>query len=328
MPKVSVIMPVYNTKEEYLREAIESILNQTFSDFEFLIIDDASTNGGLSILRVYEQQDKRVRIIENSKNRGVSAARNIGLDKASGEYILFVDSDDVCHPNLIEVLYKNILSSQADVSGCVLGSFRHHPKAMRPISLERVTIYSSPLDAFFHKRFVGSEVCGRLYKKSILSDICFLEGVRYEDVYFTSLVMDKSQSMVVVNKQMYFYRKHNGSFMRGEFRLENATYYLKVIQKIYDYFKAQNITRLPEVRKYILNKRIKMIFNKSVRQQKSFEEQKRIFDYLQENLKALYGQGVINYQGLKLKHKISLWLLLNREDYQLSLKWTNFFKEI
>ena len=140
--------------------------------------------------------------------------------------------------------------------------------------------------------------------------------------------MDKSQSMVVVNKQMYFYRKHNGSFMRGAFRLENATYYLKVIQKIYDYFKAQNITRLPEVRKHILNKRIKMIFNKSVRQQKSFEEQKRIFDYLQKNLKALYGQGVINYQGLKLKHKISLWLLLNREDSQLSLKWTNFFKEI
>ena len=328
MPKVSVIMPVYNTKEEYLREAIESILNQTFSDFELLIVDDASINGVLSILRGYEQKDERVSVIENSKNRGVSVARNIGLNRASGEYILFVDSDDICHPNLIETLYRNSLAYHTDISGCLIGSFSCHHKISKSFSREKVMVYSSPLDAFFHKRFVGSEVCGRLYKKSILSDICFLEGVRYEDVYFTSLVMDKSQSMVVVNKQMYFYRKHNGSFMRGEYRLENATYYLKVIQKIYDYFKAQNITRLPEVRKYILNKRIKMIFNKSVRQQKSFEEQKRIFDYLQENLKALYGQGVINYQGLKLKHKISLWLLLNREDYQLSLKWTNFFKEI
>ena len=328
MPKVSVIMPVYNTKEEYLREAIESILNQTFSDFELLVVDDASINGVLSILRGYEQKDKRVSVIENTKNRGVSVARNIGLDKASGEYILFVDSDDICHPNLIETLYRNSLAYHTDISGCLIGSFSRHHKISKSVSREKVMVYSSPLEAFFHKRFIRSEVYGRLYRKSVLSGIRFLEGVRYEDVYFTSLVMDKSQSMVVVNTKLYSYRKHNDSFMRSEFTLDNAAFYLKVIQKIYDYFNSQNISRVPQVRKYILNKRVKMIFNQSVRKQKDSGKQRRIFDYLQKNLKALYEQGVINYQGLKLKHKISLWLLLNRKDSQLSLKWTNFFKEI
>lgn len=103
MPRVSVIMPVYNTKEEYLRPAIESILNQTFTDFEFLIINDGSTNNAEEVVKSYS--DKRIRYIYQ-ENKGVSAARNLGFKEALGEYIAVMDSDDVSLPTRFEKQVK------------------------------------------------------------------------------------------------------------------------------------------------------------------------------------------------------------------------------
>lgn len=329
MPQISVIMPVYNTRKEYLCEAIESILAQSFADFELIIIDDASTNGNLEEITAYAQQDNRIKIIYNQINQGVSKARNLGLEKSSGNYIAFVDADDICHPELLKSLYENIIHYKADVAGCLTESidgrcsllFFYH-------KINKMKLYSSPLDAFFQKRFIRSEVHGRLYRKELLSDIRFPEGIRYEDVYVTSLIMSKAQSMIIVGKSLYTYRKHDNSFMRSEFTIENAQYYLKIIKAIYDYFYQTNNSRLQDIKKYILNKRIKMIFNQSVRRQPDPKKQRQIFEYLQPKLKEFYEQGIIDYRGLRLKHKIALWLLLNKENPSLSLTWLTLLKEI
>lgn len=100
MPKISVIMPVYNTKEEYLREAIESILNQTFSDFEFIIVDDASTKDVSRVINSYS--DERIHYYRLAKNEGAAGARNYALSKATGKYIALMDSDDVSYPTRFE----------------------------------------------------------------------------------------------------------------------------------------------------------------------------------------------------------------------------------
>ena len=123
MPKVSVVMPVYNTKEEYLREAIESVLNQTVSDFELLIVDDASTKDVGSIIDSYV--DERVHYYRLAKNEGAAGARNYALSKATGEYIALMDSDDVSYPTRFEkqVAYfrehpeVGCLGGRADVIG-------------------------------------------------------------------------------------------------------------------------------------------------------------------------------------------------------------------
>ena len=99
-PKVSVLMPVYNTKEEYLREAIESILNQTFRDFEFLIIDDGSTNGAQAVIKSY--QDERIRFVQNETNLGIFKTRNKLCAMARGEYVATFDSDDISLPTRLE----------------------------------------------------------------------------------------------------------------------------------------------------------------------------------------------------------------------------------
>ena len=93
MPKISVIVPVYNT-EQYLRQCLDSILCQTFSDFELILVDDASTDRSGVICDDYSMKDKRVKIFHCGKNSGVSAARNLAIDHSTGEYLVFIDSDD------------------------------------------------------------------------------------------------------------------------------------------------------------------------------------------------------------------------------------------
>ena len=101
MPRVSVLMPAYNS-EKYIATAIESILNQTFSDFEFIIINDGSTDNTAKIVRQYARQDPRIKFIDNKKNRGLIAVLNMGLDLCTGEYIARMDSDDISMPDRCE----------------------------------------------------------------------------------------------------------------------------------------------------------------------------------------------------------------------------------
>ena len=113
MKKITIIMPVFN-KEKYIRETIESVLNQTLNEFEFIIIDDGSTDKSGIISDVYARKDERIRVI-HIPNGGVSNARNIGLDMAEGEYITFIDADDRVTEGYLENLYDCITNSKADM---------------------------------------------------------------------------------------------------------------------------------------------------------------------------------------------------------------------
>ncbi len=125
MPKISVVMPVYNTKEEWLREAIESILNQTYSDFEFIIINDGSENGTEDVILSYK--DKRIKYIKNEENLGIARSRNKANKLAQGEYIAIMDSDDIALPERFEKQVK-FLDNNPEVS--VLGTwFEFFPEA-------------------------------------------------------------------------------------------------------------------------------------------------------------------------------------------------------
>jgi glycosyltransferase involved in cell wall biosynthesis len=116
MPKISIIIPVYNV-EKYLRKCLDSIIRQTFGDFECILIDDESADNCPTICDEYALKDKRITVL-HQKNAGVSAARNAGLDRARGEWIGFVDSDDWCEPRMFQFLYENAVRINADISIC------------------------------------------------------------------------------------------------------------------------------------------------------------------------------------------------------------------
>ena len=116
MSEISIIVPVYNV-EKYLENCIESILNQTFKDFELILVDDGSTDNSGKICDIYEKKDSRIKVIHKN-NGGLSSARNAGLDIACGKYVGFIDSDDSIHPRMYEILYDLIKKYESDISCC------------------------------------------------------------------------------------------------------------------------------------------------------------------------------------------------------------------
>ena len=116
-PKVSVIIPVYNC-EKFLRECIDSLRAQTLCEIEMIFVCDASPDNSLAILREYEAKDERIRVVAFEKNRGVSAARNAGIELAAGEYVIFCDSDDWIEPQMYERLYAIAKEKDADIAFC------------------------------------------------------------------------------------------------------------------------------------------------------------------------------------------------------------------
>ena len=114
---ISVVVPVYNV-EKYLKKSIESIINQTYKNLEIIIIDDGSSDDSYNVCKKYKEIDSRI-ILIHTENKGVSHARNLGLSKANGKYLIFIDSDDYIEDNMIEILYTNLKKTKSDLSICM-----------------------------------------------------------------------------------------------------------------------------------------------------------------------------------------------------------------
>lgn len=152
MPEISVIMPVYNTEETFLRHAIESILVQSFADFELIVVNDGANAQTTLVIDKYATEDKRIKVIHNPVNKGVSFARNIGKNQAVGEFIMFVDADDVCHPELLQILYQTLVDNQADIAGCCVKNItQDHEFENQNAGHPKIKIFANPLDAFMKK---------------------------------------------------------------------------------------------------------------------------------------------------------------------------------
>lgn len=170
-PKVSVLMPAYNS-EKYIAEAIESILNQTFKDFEFIIINDGSKDNTAKIVKSFAKQDKRIKFIDNKKNQGVAKTRNQLLNLASGEYIAYQDSDDISLPQRLKVQVE-FLDKHSDIFAVGSG-METFPK------IEKVIYMESPklLDFYVANMVPNAVVC---FRKSDVDKY----GLKYKDDYQT-----------------------------------------------------------------------------------------------------------------------------------------------
>ncbi len=215
-PCITVIVPVYNA-EKYICECIESILNQTFGDLELILVDDGSPDNCGKICDEYAEKDNRVRVF-HQKNRGVSVARNLGIDNAQGEYITFVDSDDYILPYALELLYHDIVFSNADIS-CASGrkkcsnTIEALEKSKCIIWRDNDSVKKSLLD---NGALYSS--CRKLYKKEFLDDIRFEEGRKiHEDSFFVFCCCLKKPTFVLRNVYIYYYRNNPDSASHAHF---------------------------------------------------------------------------------------------------------------
>ncbi|GHT38669.1 hypothetical protein FACS189437_00020 [Bacteroidia bacterium] len=218
MPKVSIIIPIYNV-EKYLRECLDSVLRQALKDIEIILVDDGSPDNSPSICDEYAQSDNRIKVI-HQKNQGLSVARNQGLMVANGEYIGYVDSDDVISDFMFEQLYN--YADGADIVECEVTQDinRLQNKNMFP----KITAYTTNiLYHYLYKNKVG--VWCRIYNRELLQELQFESGAFSEDVLWSYQVFCKCRKYVIINSILYFWRPQLVSLSRNSVQYLNAQGY-------------------------------------------------------------------------------------------------------
>ena len=235
---ISVIVPVYNT-EQYLVECIESILKQTYSNIEVILVDDGSTDSSGNICDEFAEKDSRVRVF-HKKNEGVAVARNFGIQQSNGQYVVIVDSDDVAVDRMIEVLYTQIKENDADIAvGNYYiydesdGNFYYYiteadycVEVLSPQELidRQAGAWKWNSTAFMLTTF-------KLYKKVLFNDVSFTHGRRFDDEASTHRLFLRSKKTVFINDNIYLYRRRSGSIMRSKFDLSWARDLVEVFSK-------------------------------------------------------------------------------------------------
>lgn len=215
MPEISVILPVFNG-ERYIRKSIESVLNQSFRNFELIIINDGSTDGTADIIASFD--DDRIEII-NQSNQGPGAARNNALKIANGEYVMYLDSDDWFCPDALDIAYREITGSNADFTFFQMINFdgeRYYENDWFELktfdsSFENRVFAPQETPGSIFDLSVG--VCQKIYDRQFLESINarFPEGIFFEDMPFFYYVFLKAERISIVKKHLYVRRKHTKS---------------------------------------------------------------------------------------------------------------------
>lgn len=226
-PKISIIVPVYNV-EKYLKRCIDSILTQTFTDFECILIDDGSPDNCPAICDEYAKADKRIKVI-HQENKGVSAARNAGLDTAKGEWIGFVDSDDWIEPNMYEILYEDAIHFNVDV--CVCNFCYKNENLKNPCMLSN----AEAKRLMFTENGIGGFSVLRIIKRSVIKNLRYDSNLSYfEDTKFFYNLFDNCKS-IYWNKQPLYHYENNLTSVTNRFGMtkdvEKAFSFLFDIEK-------------------------------------------------------------------------------------------------
>ncbi len=225
-PKISVIIPVYNS-EQYLEKCLKSIIFQTYDNLEIICINDGSTDGSAKILDVFEHQDNRIKVI-NQKNKGASAARNLGIDIASGDYLSFIDSDDWVLLTLYDTFVKSLQKSSAEIDIYIFNACSYFkgqndivPKIFYSLNDWNNHTSENSIHTFDDcKNPLGRNLsaANKIYRKQYLDDnkIRFLENIKYEDQLFFVKTMLKAQSILLNEEIFYKYRNFFTGSLTGE----------------------------------------------------------------------------------------------------------------
>ncbi len=247
MPKISIVMPVYN-KEKYLKECLDSVLEQTFRDTEVICVDDGSTDSSPEMLKGYAEKDSRIRVL-CQKNQGAGPARNYGLSQAVGEYIIFLDSDDIYESRLLEKLYVEIEATDSDIVVC--RSDRYHQKTKKYIACPW-TIRNSLLPQ--HKPFSGTEIkkdffktfvwwpWDKLYRKSFVERL----SIQYQnlrttnDLFFVAGSMLKAQKITYIDDVLVHHRVGMESSLSVT-REKSWDCFYKALLQLRDFMKQENL---------------------------------------------------------------------------------------
>lgn len=232
MAKISVIVPVYNVIKE-LPLCLDSLIGQTYQALEIICVNDGSTDGSATMCETYASKDDRIKVIHQS-NAGLSAARNRGIEEATGDYLAFIDSDDWVEHDYFEVLYQNMMATGADISFVNYYRYVESEKnfvwySLRGDTPVEVLDSKALLEDYYNidrNRYTNAVVAwGKLYRKHLFEHLRYPVGRYCEDDFTTYKAIMLADQLVFSNDPLYVYRQRDNSLSSEQFNLERLRDY-------------------------------------------------------------------------------------------------------
>lgn len=238
MSKISIIVPVYNV-ERYLSKCVDSILNQTFTDFELILIDDGSTDNSGKICDEYSEKDERIKVI-HKENEGLSSARNAGIDIAVGKCLGFVDSDDYIEKDMYEILYRDICQDGVDIAICGFYNQYKDKCYEDKYILEKCVLDAE--EAFklaLMSRGISLSAVNKLYRKEIFKGKKFPLGKTYEDAFLVPELIISSNKISYNPVAKYYYVHRANSITTNEFRPSDFSHPIEAYKKHLEFVRKE-----------------------------------------------------------------------------------------
>lgn len=316
---VSVIVPVYNI-EKYLKECIESIINQSYKNIEIILVDDGSTDKSGIICDEFEKLEKRIKVI-HKENGGAASAKNRGLDEANGEYICFVDGDDYIFIDFIEDLYNQLIEYNADISEC---SFYYLYKS----HIEKDSFKSN--NAFFTSQdylnqyvdeWQSSLFWNKLFKSSVIGDIRFKQERRcIDDEFFTYKVVLNAHSITRNSNHKYYYRQRKSSAVQNsKNNIQKAKDAIDILAERYKLV----TTKFPELKKKYIEHDVNNLYYIL----SAFDFNNDLVGLFKKNVHFYLKESILNKCNIRIIYSISrLFFLKNKAISHTSLKTDDYFE--
>lgn len=266
MPQISVIVPVYKA-EKYIEACVKSILAQTYTDFELILVEDGSPDGSGAICDALAKTDDRIRVI-HKENGGAATARNAGLDAARGDYIAFIDGDDLIHPQYLELLLTMIQKDKADVAWCHYDFFTEESSiSYLPLDVEAEVQktnleYGQEILKEFRKherRTSLISLCMKLYKQEIFDGLRIPTGYIEEDSIILPMLLDRVEVYSHIKLPLYHWRETVGSVTRSGLS-EKSFAYIEVSRSQAEFFRARGSDQADGLQREFMQRTMKYYY--------------------------------------------------------------------
>ena len=311
METISVIVPVYKV-EKYLDRCVQSIVDQTYTNLEIILVDDGSPDNCPAMCDAWAEKDARIKVV-HKENGGSGTARNVGLDIAAGEYVAFVDSDDYISPDMYQHLYS-LTKNGADIAECGYRSATDD-KLDFGERIDEVTLYMPEEAMREHIRDTAFRqlVWNKLYSRNVIKDIRFVDGKKIDDEFWTYRVLGNAKKLMLSARACYAYRQQAESVMHT-MKIQNRLQVLEAKELRHTYVKSQFPALLGESQKSLW---FSCVYQGQLAvKYLSGCELSNTMDYLSDLVKK-YGKG------LSLSKKNKVWLCLARISFSFVCKIRN-----
>ena len=301
---ISIIIPIYNV-EKYLEKCLNSIIGQTYNNIEIILVDDGSKDQSKEICDNYAKTDNRIRVIHN-ENKGVSNARNTGIDIAKGKYITFIDADDYVDKNYVDVLYALCIKNNADITICGVKDEDNDGNILNESNeIETKLDKKEMLKELLNEKYFFSVCWAKLYKRDIIANIRFNENMKIgEDFEFLYKVLYNIDTVYVdTTKKLYHFLMREGSATKNGFNIEwkkQIDFCKKIINDVSEHY--------TDIKEYAVKRYFKAIMPCMITVLKS-ENNYNDIKYLKSQLKE-YKNPIAKNTLISKKQKIFFYIVM------------------